>query len=205
MHTGRWVWPSNVAFSVITFTLLRMGLYLQPTWLASEGLDVAWIGAVLAALSLVAAVGAEGIEAARRRLDERALVILLPAVIGVAYLALPRFGWPIGILLLAVLALGNGVYSPLSKDLLNREISDSGQRATVLSVESMARRLGFGAFAPLAGVLIDDRGLSSGIQATGLLGLCGAVVVLGTIWLAQRTRGELQPSALTPETAQPKV
>lgn len=194
-----------IVFSVITFTLLRMGLYLQPTWLASEGLDVAWIGAVLAALSLVAAVGAEGTEAVKFRLDERALVVLLPAVIGVAYLALPRCGWPIGVLLLGVLALGNGVYSPLSKDLLNREITDSGQRATVLSVESMARRLGFGAFAPLAGVLVDDRGLSSGIQATGLLGLCGAVVVLGAMWLSQRTGGELLPSALTPETAEPKV
>ena len=198
-----------ILFSVITFTLLRMGLYLQPTWLASEGLDLAWVGGVLAALSLVAAIGAEGIESARRRLDERALVVLLPAVIGVAYLALPRCGWPLGIFLLGILALGNGVYSPLSKDLLNREITDSGQRATVLSVESMARRLAFGAFAPLAGVLIDERGLSSGIQATGLLGLCGAVLVLGAMWLAQRGhRGLLSAdteAALTPEAAEPKV
>ncbi|MEO6950937.1 MAG: MFS transporter [Polyangia bacterium] len=210
-----------ILFSVITFTLLRMSLYLQPTWLASEGLDVAWIGAVLAALSLVAAVGAEGVETLRRRLDERALVVLLPAVIGVAYLALPRCGWPLGILLLAVLALGNGVYSPLSKDLLNREITDSGQRATVLSVESMARRLVFGGFAPLAGMLIDDRGLSSGIQATGLLGLCGAVLLLGAMWMVQRAPIRLRSAgapparlgfgvtegqtALTPETEGPKV
>jgi MFS family permease len=190
-----------ILFSVVTFTLLRMGLYLQPTWLAQGGLGVASIGGTLAALSLVAAVGAEGIEQVRRRFDERVLVVLLPLGIGLAYLALPRVGWPIGLVFFIVHALGNGIYSPLSKDLLNREITDSGQRATVLSIESMARRLGFGAFAPLAGLLIDRQNLSAGLQATGLLGLVGAAVLGLTLW---QVRNHALPS-LTPETDATKV
>ncbi len=168
---------SAVLFSVVTFTLLRMGLYLQPTWLASVGLDVAWIGAVLAGLSLIGAVGAEGIEAVRRRVGERTLVLLLPLTLGLGYLALGRVGWPAGLGLFAVYALANGIYSPLSKELLNREITDSAQRATVLSVESAARRLVFGAFAPVAGMLIDRDALSAGLQATGVLGIVGAGIL----------------------------
>jgi hypothetical protein len=74
----------------------------------------------------------------------------------------------------------NGVYSPFSKELLNREIADSGQRATVLSVESMARRLAFGAFAPIAGVLIDGHGLHWGLSLCAGVGLLGAGLLLAS-------------------------
>ena len=169
---------SAVLFSVVAFTLLRMGLYLQPTWLSAAGLDVAWIGAALAGLSLIGAVGAEGIETVRQRIGERSLVVLLPLVLGLCYLVLGQVGLPIGLVLMSFHAIANGVYSPLSKELLNREITDSAQRATVLSVESAARRIMFGAFAPVAGILIDSKGLSAGLEVTGALGVLGAVVLM---------------------------
>ena len=74
----------------------------------------------------------------------------------------------------------NGIYSPFSKELLNREIADSGQRATVLSVESMARRLAFGAFAPIAGVLIDGHGLSYALYLCAGMGAVGGVLLLSS-------------------------
>jgi predicted MFS family arabinose efflux permease len=92
------------------------------------------------------------------------------------------------VLLLAVQSLVNGLYSPFSKELLNREIADSGQRATVLSVESMARRLGFGAFAPICGVLIDRSGLHAGLYVCAVAGVlgCGVLVFME---LRRRQRG----------------
>jgi predicted MFS family arabinose efflux permease len=191
-----------VLFSVVTFTLLRMGLYLQPAWLDAAGLDVAWIGVVLAALSLVGAMGAEGIEAVRRRVGEKGLVVLLPFMLGVAYVALGHIGLPLGLGLLALLALANGIYSPISKDLLNREITDSSQRATVLSVESMARRLGFGAFAPVGGVLIDHHGLGAGLSLTGALGIVGAVAMVGLFVLRGTSAVPGEALALTQSGAQ---
>jgi hypothetical protein len=189
-----------VVFSVVAFTLLRMGLYLQPTWLTSVGLDVAWIGIVLAGLSLVGALGAECIEAVRRRVGERTLVFVLPFVLGLGYVALGTSGLGLGLGVLALHALANGVYSPLSKELLNREITDSTQRATVLSVESMARRLVFGAFAPCAGLLIDGRGLNAGLQVTGALGIGGALLLGITALFARRRL--VGDAGLTPEAAQ---
>jgi predicted MFS family arabinose efflux permease len=196
-----------VGFSVLVFTLLRMGLYLYPAYLDAAGLDDAWIGLSLAALSLAAAHGAFRIEAVRRAVGEGALVWGLPLVIALSYAALGRWFTLWGLLLLGVQYVCNGVYSPFSKELLNREIRDSGQRATVLSVESMARRLVFGAFAPLAGVLIDGRGLQSGLYACAALGLSGGALLILTALRRHRRglhgfEGEITPTPL-PEPVAP--
>jgi predicted MFS family arabinose efflux permease len=169
-----------VGFSVLVFTLLRMGLYLYPAYLDAAGLDVAWIGIVLALLSLAGAHGALRIEGVRRVVGEGPLVWGLPLVLALSYALLGRWFALWGIGLLAVQSVVNGVYSPFTKELLNREIRDSGQRATVLSVESMARRLVFGAFAPLAGVLIDQRGLRAGLDACAALAMLGGVLLVAS-------------------------
>jgi hypothetical protein len=53
----------------------------------------------------------------------------------------------------------------------------------------MARRLGFGAFAPLAGLLIDRHGLSAGLGITGALGLAGAFG-FAILWLQRSEASE---------------
>ena len=169
-----------VGFSVLVFTLLRMGLYLYPPYLDRAGLDTAWIGVVLAALYVVGAAGAQKIESVRRHLGEARLVWALPIALAVSYAVLGRYFAVWGVALLAVQSLVNGLYSPFSKELLNREIADSGQRATVLSVESMARRLAFGAFAPVAGVLIDAHGLHTALYLCAGAGVVGGALIIAS-------------------------
>jgi predicted MFS family arabinose efflux permease len=179
-----------VGLSVLLFTLLRMGLYLYPPYLAGAGLDTAWIGAVLALLYVVGAVGAQRIEWVRRTLGETGLVWAMPLALALSYVVLGRWVAVWGIALLAVQSLVNGIYSPFSKELLNREIADSGQRATVLSVESMARRLAFGAFAPIAGVLIDSHGLHTAFYLCAGAGFVGASLLIAS-GMRRRRRGLL--------------
>jgi hypothetical protein len=167
-----------VFFSVLVFTLLRMGLYLYPAYLDRAGLDTAWIGLVLALLSVVGAGVAARIETVRRLLGEGRMAWLMPLLLAASYFGLGRWFAVWGLGLLAIQSAVNGIYSPFSKELLNREIADSGQRATVLSVESMARRLAFGAFAPIAGVLIDARGLHTGLYLCAAAGLVGGAALL---------------------------
>jgi predicted MFS family arabinose efflux permease len=143
---------------------------------------------VLAGLSLVGAVGATQIDQVRRRVGETWLVVALPLAIALAYLALGRWFAVWGVGLMAVQAFANGLFSPFSKELLNREIADSGQRATVLSVESMARRLAFGAFTPVAGWLVDRHGLGAGLYACAAVGLIGAALLVAGA-LTRRHRG----------------
>ena len=177
-----------VGFSVLMFTLLRMGIYLYPTYLGGAGLDTAWVGVVLALLSVIGAAGAQRIEAVRRRVGEARLVWGLPLALAASYVVLGRWFAVWGIALLAVQSVANGLYSPFSKELLNREIADSGQRATVLSVESMARRLAFGAFAPVAGVLIDAHGLPAGFYLCAGAGLVGGALLVAS-GVRRRRRG----------------
>ncbi len=175
-----------IGFSVLIFLLLRMGLYLYPAYLATAHLDLGWIGLSLAGLSLLGALSAYRIESVRNFFGERRLVWLLPIVIAASYFGLGQFVAIGGIALLALQAICNGLYSPFSKELLNREIADSGHRATMLSVESMTRRLAFGAFAPLAGVLIDKRSLSAGLYACAVVGALGAVAL---VWSMRKGAG----------------
>jgi MFS family permease len=169
-----------VAFSTLIFTLTRMSIYLHQPFLSAAGLDLSHVGLVMAALSLLAALGAHRIEWLRRALGESTLVWGLPAVLALSYLVMGRWFATWGVALLGLQALASGVYSPLSKELLNREIVDSGRRATILSVESMARRLAFGLFAPLVGWMIDRDGLGAGLWA------CAALALVGTVVLAVR-------------------
>jgi predicted MFS family arabinose efflux permease len=190
-----------VFFSVLVFTLLRMGLYLYPAYLDAAHLDVGWVGVVLAVLWLAGAFGAQRIEAIRRTFGESSLVWGLPLVVAGSYALLGRWFTVWGIGLLAVQSVCNGVYSPFSKELLNREIRDSGQRATVLSVESMARRLVFGAFAPVAGVLIDRNGLGAGLWACAVGGAIGGAFLFGSMVRRHRRglhgfEGEITPTPL---------
>jgi predicted MFS family arabinose efflux permease len=175
-----------IGFSALLFTLLRMGMYLNPAFLDAAGMSLPSMGAVMAALSLVGACAALRIERVSHRLGEASLVWGLPLCLAAAYLLLERTlsVWAVG--LLAVPAIVNGVYSPFSKELINREVSDSSLRATVLGMESMVRRLSFGAFAPLCGLLMDADGVKGGLWASALLGLLGGVGLLIMAYSRQR-------------------
>jgi MFS family permease len=166
-----------ILFSTLIFTLVRMSIYVHQPYLSAAGFELPSVGAIMAVLSLVAALGAHRIDAVRRRVGERALVVGLPLVLALSYLVLGHSVASWGVALLVVQSLANGIYSPLSKELLNREIVDSAQRATVLSVESMVRRLAFGGFAPLAGAAMDAGGLAGGLYACAGLGVLGAVAL----------------------------
>ena len=174
-----------VLFSTLVFVLVRTSsLYVQQPYLTSAGFGVASVGVVMAGLSIVAAWGAHRIDGLRKLFGERGLLWGVPATLALSYLVLGRWTATWGVSLLLVQSLLNGVYSPLSKELLNREIVDSSQRATVLSVESAVRRLAFGMFAPLAGVLVDGYGWRAGLWCTAALGGVGTIAL--TVWLLRR-------------------
>lgn len=173
-----------IGFSILVFCLLREGMYLYPIYLKQAHFDVRMTGTMLALLSLVSAWAAYRIEDLQSWIGERALLIALPLVMAVTYLAMGRWfaGWGLSLLVLQMLV--NGIYSPLSKDLLNREIPDSRQRATVLSMESISRRLAFGIASPLVGLFLDRVSVPMGFYACGFMGVCGLA-------LLYRQRGHL--------------
>lgn len=171
-RNGRLAWL--IGYSAVVFVLLRATIYLYQPFLHARGLGPAAIGLLFAGVYLVSAFVAHRTHLARRRFGDDALLWGLLAALALSFLGLagaPAGPWLLSLLL--VQAVANGMYSPLTKPLLNAEISDSSRRAAVLSVESMARRAAMGVFAPLVGLY----GESHVMALCGLVGLGGFIVL----------------------------
>jgi MFS family permease len=172
VRNGRLAWL--VGYSAVVFALLRATIYVYQPYLAERGLATLEIGLLFAGVNLVAAVVAMRTYQLRAAFGDDRLLWGLLAVLGVSFVGLASAGaGPWMLVLLVVQAVASGVYSPLTKPLLNREIR-SQNRAAVLSVESMARRAAIGVFAPFVGLY----------GQTDVMLLCGAVGLVGLVILA---------------------
>jgi hypothetical protein len=179
---GRLAWL--IAYSAVAFVLLRATVFLYQPYLQARGIGPIGIGVLFAGVYSVAAVVAYRTHLMRRRIGDDVLLWGLLAALAVSFLGLAGAAsgpWMLSLLL--VQAVANGVYSPLTKPLLNAEISDSSRRAAVLSVESMARRAAMGVFAPLVGLYGES----------DVMALCGTVGIVGFVLLAALHRSR-QPS-----------
>ncbi len=162
-----------IGYSAVVFVLLRATVYLYQPYLAHQGFSPGETGLVFAGVYLLASFVASRGQALRRRFGDETLLWSLLGLLAVSFVLLAevRGTWVIG--LLAVQALANGMYSPLVKPILNREILESGRRATVLSIESIVRRSAMGVFAPVAGFY----GAGSAMYLCGAIGLGGLAIL----------------------------
>ncbi len=170
---GRLAWL--IGYSAVVFMLLRATIYLYQPYLEERGLSPAGIGLLFAGVYIVAATVAYRTHLLRRRFGDELLLWSLLGALAVSFIGLAGVAhgpWMLSLLL--VQAVANGIYSPLTKPLMNREITDSSRRAAVLSIESMARRFAIGIFSPLVGLYG---------QADVML-LCGVVGIGGFVLLA---------------------
>ena len=167
-----------IGYSAVVFTLLRSTEFMHASYLRSEGFGVLGVGLVFAGMYAGAAAVAQNADFLRRRFSEQTVLWALPILLTVTYFALGQFTGGVAMVALALQALPNGLYSPLVKPLLQRQIDDSRRRATVLSVESMVRRGAFFVLSPMIGWM-------SGSYSTGAaLMVCAGFGVVGILALA---------------------
>jgi len=172
-HNGRLAWL--IGYSAVVFTLLQATIYLYQPYLDERGVGVIEKGLLFAGVFLVASFVAYRTHLVRRRFGDEPVLWWLLAALALSFIGLAGAAngpWMLG--LLVVQAVANGLYSPLAKPLLNREITDSSRRAAVLSIESMARRAALGIFSPLVGLY----------GQSGVMLLCGVVGIAGLLVLA---------------------
>ena len=171
-RNGKLAWL--VGYSAVVFALVRATIYVYQPYLAERGLGTLEIGLLFAGVNLIAAMVSLRTWQLRTAFGDDKLLWGLLAVLGISFIGLASAGaGPWMLALLFVQAVASGIYSPLTKPLLNREIR-SENRAAVLSVESMARRAAIGVFAPLVGLY----------GQTNVMFLCGAVGLAGLVILA---------------------
>jgi MFS family permease len=174
LASPRLVWL--IGYSMVVFVMLRATVYLYQPFLRSRGFGLAAIGLLFAGVYVAASLVAYRTHSWRRRWGDGVLLWALLAVLATSFLVFGLVPGPWVVLVLGVQAVANGVYSPLTKPLLNHEIADSRRRASILSVESMARRAAMGLFAPIAGLY----GEASAMQLCGIVGLLGLAALWAT-------------------------
>jgi MFS family permease len=168
-----------IAYSAVVFVLLRATVYLYQPYLKARGFDAGDIGLVFAGVYVVASMVAHRGYRIRQRVGDDVLLWGLLGTLAVSFVLLESVQGPFVLAVLGIQALAMGLYSPLVKPLINRDIPDSARRATVLSVESIVRRAAMGVFSPLAGLY----GERSALYLCGAFGIIGFAVLAG---LAQR-------------------
>ncbi len=162
-----------IGYSAVVFVLLTATKYLYQPYLEEHHFSLREIGLIFAGVHLVGAVVAYQSHALRRRLGDDALLWILLGTLAGSFILLTAVSGSWAVSMIGVQAFATGLYSPLVKPLLNREITDSSRRATVLSVESIARRAAMTIFMPIAGLT----GATSAMTLCGALGLGGLVIL----------------------------
>jgi predicted MFS family arabinose efflux permease len=82
---------------------------------------------------------------------------------------------------LVLINLGvQGIYSPFTKTLLNRSISYSPMRATLLSLESSVKRFSVALLMPILGLFIDKFGIKYGLFFSAGIGTLSLLILLWT-------------------------
>jgi MFS family permease len=167
-----------MGYSAVAFTLLKVTIDLYQPYLDSRGFSLTGRGFIFAGIHVLAALVATRAIALRRRFGEDALVWGVMGMLAVSFLLLVKVTGALVLVLLAVQAVASGLYCALVKPMINREIADSGRRATVLSIESIMRRAAMGLFLLSASLL----GSTSAIYLCGAVGLAGGML----LWLTAR-------------------
>ncbi|MBT8496372.1 MAG: MFS transporter [Deltaproteobacteria bacterium] len=168
-HKLMWI----LGYSAVVFVLLRATVYLYQPYLDARSFGIAETGFVFAVVYLVASFVAHHGDFLRRRFGERTLVWAVLATLAASFLVLSQVAGEWALMILGVQAVTNGLYSPLVKPMLNREISHSGRRATILSIESIVRRAAFGVFSPVVGFF----GAATAIYVCGIFGFAAMLAL----------------------------
>ncbi len=165
-----------VCFGALSFVLLRLSLFADQPHIESH-LHGAWLSHTVLSMGLLAAAkelgtivvaSATGAILARARHRTIAVVLGLGLIAGYAVMGENR-ALPCTVTMVLVASVF-GLFSPLMRALMNSLITSTRDRATLLSVEGMARRLLFALVSPLFGRAVE----ASSLHAT----------FTGTAWLA---------------------
>jgi MFS family permease len=167
--------------AVIGVSTLTMAWFTQPYFILAD-LKTGWFGIAWAILN--AAVGIAAFYAWRleERLGSKLTVIMIATALASAYIFISFLPIMAGFVLLLVYYIFRGLATPTLRNYINR-LTDSGVRATVLSVRNFIIRLLFTIFGPLFGWFSDAYSLQKALLAAGLIfGLLSGIATYFFIW-----------------------
>lgn len=177
-----------VCFGALSFVLLRLSLFADQPHIESH-LHGAWLDRTVLSMGLLAAakevgtvIVASATGALLARVRHRTIAVALGLGLVLAYAIMgENRALPCTVTMVLVASVF-GLFSPLMRAIMNSIIQGTRDRATLLSVEGMARRLLFALVSPLFGRAVE----ASSLHAT----------FTGTAWVAGLTYASLALFAL---------
>jgi MFS family permease len=171
---------------ILLNTLLGIASF-YPVWLIQpymreHGVPLAWFGPAWAGANLMVAIFALASHRVHAALGDRNGILLFCALILAGYAGLGLVGGTFGFLFYYLLTGMRGLRGPMFLHYTQKE-SRSGNRASILSLQSLAFRIAFIITGPLVGRMADRMG----VQQTFHLLLYGFLVTLPLLsWLFLR-------------------
>ncbi len=156
VETGRWIWNTQAAFSVILLGLvfdsvIRLFLTVASNFYRLVGISEAWYGVIGTVASLLGLITASLMERCTERWSMARNFIWLAVVIFISLqgAAHPQSGWA-GVALIMPLMLGMRFLHFFLSHYLNAVV-DSSRRATALSFRGLTMNLAYGVMTLLFG------------------------------------------------------
>ncbi len=180
--------------TILFNTILGLASFF-PVWLVQPymrhaGVPLGWFGPVWAGANLTVALCAMSSHGSHRFLGDRGMTLLFLGLIATGYFGLGVIGGVWGFLFYYLLTCMRGLRGPMMLDHVQRE-TESGSRASVLSLQSLSFRLCFACVGPYVGRLAD----AVGVQRTFYLLMYAFLLLLPPLALmflrSTRRRGPL--------------
>ncbi len=164
LGTCRLVFVENrhLRYTVLLATVLGISSF-YPVWLIQpymqeSGVPLGWFGPIWAGANLTVAIFSVISHRARFSLGDRGMLVLFLILVLTGYLGLGLSGGVWGFLFYYLLTAMRGLQGPMLRTHLQSG-SRRSNRASILSLKSLAFRLLFVATGPLVGYLADQNGL----------------------------------------------
>jgi hypothetical protein len=174
----KWV----VLFSAVIYIFAQGAFYFYQPYLKLSGIDLVYFGMIFATFSIVASIGSKFAYKIEKRLGSFGVFMLIAFLVGGSLIAMGLYAGVFSILFIYAQQFVRMVKSIVVEDLINKETS-SEYRATMLSMESLVRKLLIAIALPFLGYLGD----CIGIQATlSLMGVATLLFTLPIIFLIKK-------------------
>lgn len=144
-------------FAIFMGFALRVSFWLYQPYFVTAHIDIFWYGLIFCFFNLVAAYGSKYIGARFYDKRPRHILLILSLLMCASFIIPALFVTPFMVVILALQQIVRGMYSTTTRFYINHQVADQ-QRATIISVISLAGSLGFALLSPVTGYFLDKRG-----------------------------------------------
>jgi MFS family permease len=186
--TPRILW--TICLAALMGVCFRSAFWLYEPYFTLVHIEVVWFGPIFCAFNIVAALSAKHVVARLRRY--RTALLGMGVLLACSFLLPALLVAPWSIAIISLQQVVRGAYRPTLNGYVNRQIKDEN-RATVISIISLAAGLSFACLSPLVGMSLDGRGAIATYAFMGAGTLMG-IALLTLMRRAQQRRPKAQPA-----------